>query len=91
VRRGTFEEGGRTKEEGDVICGVWSEECGVRIPLRFRNHDVTMTDGIKPLASPKVLSFGKAKKNKFSLCISLTYYYLCSALLLIKGIKTVKR
>ena len=61
------------------------------MPVRFRYHDVTMTDGIKPLASPKVLSFGKAKKNNFSLCISLTYYYLCSALLLIKGIKTVKR
>jgi hypothetical protein len=26
MRRGTFEEGGRTKEEGDVICGVWSVE-----------------------------------------------------------------
>ena len=63
MRRGTFEEGGRTKEEGDVICGVWSEECGVRIPLRFRNHDVTMTDGIKPLASPKVLTFGKTQIN----------------------------
>ena len=25
IGRGTFEEGGRTKEEGDVICGVWSE------------------------------------------------------------------
>ncbi|MBR5392011.1 MAG: hypothetical protein IK148_04035 [Prevotella sp.] len=29
MRRGTFEEGGRTKEEGDVICGVWSVECGM--------------------------------------------------------------
>ena len=28
-RGGSFEEGGRTKEEGDVICGVRSEECGV--------------------------------------------------------------
>ena len=34
------------------------------MPLRFRYHDVTMTDGIKPLASPKVLSFGKAKKRR---------------------------
>ena len=32
MRRGTFEEGGRTKEEGEMIRGMWSEECGVRIP-----------------------------------------------------------
>ncbi len=24
-----FEEGGRTKEEGEMICGVWNEECGM--------------------------------------------------------------
>ena len=72
IGRGTFEEGARrTKEEGDVICGVWSVECGVRIPLRFRNHDVTMTDGIKPLASPKVLPLGKPKKNKLFFGFSL--------------------
>ena len=32
IGRGTFEEGGRTKEEGEMIRGMWSEECGVRIP-----------------------------------------------------------
>ena len=25
-----FEEGGRTKEEGEMICGVWNEECGMK-------------------------------------------------------------
>ena len=29
------------------------------------------------LATPKILSFGIEKKNKFSFCISLTYPYLC--------------
>ena len=33
---GTFEEGGRTKEEGDVICGMWSEECGMRFAFKKR-------------------------------------------------------
>ena len=26
MRRVAFEEGGRTKEEGEMICGVWSVE-----------------------------------------------------------------
>jgi len=36
MRRGTF-------EEGEMIRGVRSVECGVRIPLRFCNHDFTIS------------------------------------------------
>ena len=31
-----------------------------------------------PLASPKVLSLGKTKKNKFSFGFPLAYSYLCT-------------
>ena len=36
MRRGTFEEGGRTKEEGEMIRGVWNVECGMRFAFKKR-------------------------------------------------------
>ena len=48
MRRGTFEEGGRTKEEGEMIRGMWSEECGVRIPQISTLMNERRVGAVKP-------------------------------------------